>query len=95
MSAKFAPGDIVEVIDAADRAPGFEFIRNGLRGTVVSYWGRGGTVSNPATEFWLCEFSGFPVISAAHCIRKVPPDPGRELVEWDWRELITKQPECV
>lgn len=96
MSAKFQSGDMVEVINATHCAPGFEFIRNGLRGTVTRYYGR--DPIKPLghwTDCWVCEFLGRPVIASETCIRKVPPDPGRELVEWDWQELITKQPECV
>lgn len=47
-------------------------------------------------QYWDVRFADNLIGGVAQaCLRKVPPDPGRELVEWDWRELITKQPECV
>ena len=96
MSAKFQPGDVVEVINATNRAPGFEFIRNGLRGTVVRPEGLSRTLPDGEfSYFWECEFLGRKVIAAETCLRKVPPDPGREVVEWDYQELLSKQPECV
>lgn len=96
MSAKFQAGDIVEVIDATSCALGFEFIRNGLRGTVISFYGQS-PCSHPLVfaDFWECEFLGREVIAAEQCLRKVPPDPGREVMEWDYQELLSKQPECV
>jgi hypothetical protein len=78
MSAKFQAGDVVEVIDASSKSPGCAFVKQGIRGTVKQLaW------SNWMGSFWECEFNGRDVYSLESCLRKVPPDPGRELVRWD------------
>ena len=81
---KFQPGDLVEIVGTPTVAPDANWMRAGLRGTVVEFIGEW----YPRRRCWRCIFEGQDMYSEEDYLRKIPPDPGRELVRWnqcDWR----------
>lgn len=87
---KFQPGDMIETLcdgEVAENA----WITKGMRGTVLQWHGETDRYDPPG-RYWECEFSGQPVCAHEDYIRKVPPDPGREVREWDecvWQPGVT------
>ncbi len=88
----FAPGDLVEVVVDQSSIQS-TVLRPGSRGVVVKYEGpsvltfcgmlTGGVYS--------VDFSGWPHLCCEKTIRKIPPDPGREVVDWAgavWRPTV-------
>lgn len=90
---KFVPGDVVEIIGGRATHPA---LQPGRRGVIVDYVGPGYSTEGdfcPDWYHWICE--GIDVYSQEAYLRKVPPDPGRELTDFDWRTLVTKHPEIA
>ena len=80
----FKLGDMVEVTDKS--AVGWMI---GLRGTIKGSWpyqcSRHGAVYD-------VDFSGSSMMVCACVLKLIPPDDdGRQVVDWDWKELTRKQ----
>lgn len=90
---KFHAGDLVEVITQSEAIDPRSPARPGMRGTVIAFVGYAPTAQLPSEigearsggEWYECEFNGGRVHARESALRKVPPDPGRELVRWDQR----------
>lgn len=94
MSA-FKIGDMVRIVSGKTYLGGVECgSRIGQAGTVV---GTTQITFLPDGIAWKVALAhGGTMWAATVCLRLIPGDQqGRTLVEWDWRELTSKQPECV
>jgi hypothetical protein len=85
---KFKVGSLVEIIDGYCPFPGYEWVRPGLVGEIVAYVG-------PLFLhyiYWEVKFPQGIVTSAQEVLRLIPADPeGRQVVEWNWRELVASE----
>lgn len=88
------PGDMVRIVRS-----NLSYTSNRVPPEMI---GKIGTITRSHPAAWFTDFPCWDVAIDGHdmwfvetALRLIPPDPGREVIEWDWRELITKQPECV
>jgi hypothetical protein len=89
MSAAFHQGDMVEIVVGKNQISIECGAKPGMRGTVIGFlFYRIRSIDMTEVGVWSCDFGGSLLKADEDAIRKIPPDPGRELVRWnqcDWR----------
>lgn len=91
---KFAIGDWVEVTGGRT-SPTVAFVRPGIRGVIAEYVGAGFSIEGlyaPHWYRWVCD--GRDIYSQEEYLRKVPSD-DQAARDFDWRALVTTQPEIA
>lgn len=83
----FQANDMVEIVVGPSEIARDCQARPGMRGTVTGFLHHRLKAFNGfafgEVAVWSCTFNGVDVQADEDAIRKVPPDPGRELVRWD------------
>lgn len=86
---RFKRGDMVRLIDASDMGEGCEWLSYGATGEIVECLGHRICLKQKcATPVYSVRIGTTRFLMAEFILELVPPDDGRKVVSWDWRELL-------
>lgn len=91
-------GDLVEILDARDKGEKCDWVQVGMCGQIVDSLGWRYTWSSvpDRTFFWVVSVGGQWFDIDQSILRVIPGDSdGRQVTDFDWRELVEKQPEIA
>jgi hypothetical protein len=83
---KFKAGDLVRVVDASGMHKSVDptIVRFGAVGEIVGPLHQALVLSTMTIDmFWIVKIAGQLFDISETILRKIPPDPGRQVVSWD------------
>jgi hypothetical protein len=93
---KFKAGDLVAITNADDCGELAQWVRAGMCGEIIGFYGLKTHVSGLVYPYWNVLVDGVRLFVSENVLRKIPGDTeGRKTVEWDWRSLTEKRPEMA